>query len=61
MQELRWDDDGGRWIVTTDRGDDIRARFVVLSNGPLNRPKLPGAEGIGNFEGPPFHVDLGDG
>src|SRR3954463_5181788 len=39
---MRWDDDSARWIVTTNRGDAMRARFVVMANGPLHRPKLPG-------------------
>ena len=34
----QWDEDAGRWLVTTDREDRIKARFVVHSNGPLNRP-----------------------
>ena len=42
---MRWDDDAGRWIVTTDRGDAMRARFVCMANGPLHRPKLPGIAG----------------
>ena len=35
-----------RWIVKTNQGDEIRARFIVHSNGPLNRPKLPAIKGI---------------
>ena len=34
-----------RWRVGTNRGDDIRARFVVLACGVLNMPKLPGIPG----------------
>ena len=44
-----WDEDSGRWLVKTDRGDAIKARFVVHSNGPLNRPKLPAISGITSF------------
>src|SRR2546425_1216672 len=42
VTELRWSDEDRRWLVATNRGDRLRARFVVMSNGPLNRPKLPG-------------------
>ena len=47
VKELRWDDDQKRWIIITNRGDRMRARFVVMSNGPLNRPKLPDIDGDG--------------
>jgi cation diffusion facilitator CzcD-associated flavoprotein CzcO len=56
----RWDDDARRWIVTTDRGDEMRARFVVHSAGVLNRPKLPGIEGIETFKGHSFHTSRWD-
>src|SRR5271154_1324624 len=46
IKAITWSEDECRWIVTTDRGDSMRARFVVMSNGPLNRPKLPGIPGI---------------
>ena len=60
VQELRWDDDECRWLVSTDRGDMIRARFVSLASGPLNRPKLPGIPGIRDFKGHSFHTSRWD-
>ena len=60
VQELRWDDDQRRWLVCTDRGDIIRARFVSLASGPLNRPKLPGIPGIRDFKGHTFHTSRWD-
>ncbi len=60
VQELRWDDDERRWLVRTDRGDMIRARFVSLASGPLNRPKLPGIPGIRDFKGHTFHTSRWD-
>lgn len=55
-----WDEDSQRWLVRTDRGDAIRARFVVHSNGPLNRPKLPAISGINSFKGHTFHTSRWD-
>ena len=60
VTELRWDDDAERWIISTDRGDRIRARFVAMANGPLNRPKLPGIPGINEFQGHTFHTSRWD-
>ena len=55
VRSLRWDESINRWRLDTNRGDDIRARFVVMTNGSYNRPKLPGIPGIKNFTGHSFH------
>jgi cyclohexanone monooxygenase len=60
VTDLRWDEDIARWIVSTDRDDAIKARFVVMATGPLNRPKLPSVPGIENFEGHTFHTSRWD-
>ena len=60
IKALTWSEDECRWIVTTNRDDRMRARFVVMSNGPLNRPKLPGIEGIDSFKGHTFHTSRWD-
>lgn len=56
IRSLVWDDSDQRWHIGTNRGDDIRARFVVMCQGPFNRPKLPGIPGITDFEGHIFHT-----
>jgi cation diffusion facilitator CzcD-associated flavoprotein CzcO len=56
IKALRWDAEIRRWRISTDRGDDIRARFVVMANGALNRPKLPAVPGIRSFRGEMFHT-----
>lgn len=60
VTSLRWDDAIRRWHLVTDRGDDIRARFVIMATGPLNRPKLPGIPGLDEFEGKIFHSSRWD-
>ena len=60
VTELRWDDADGRWIISTDRGDQMRARYIAMANGPLSRPKLPGIPGINEFEGHTFHTSRWD-
>ncbi|HVN89077.1 MAG TPA: NAD(P)/FAD-dependent oxidoreductase [Candidatus Binataceae bacterium] len=60
IREARWDDNAGRWTVTTDRGDTFKARFVIMSSGPLNRPKLPAIPGIEKFKGHTFHTSRWD-
>ncbi len=60
VTRVDWDEDAGLWIVSTDRGDRVRARFVIAANGPLNRPKLPGIPGIERFRGHMFHTSRWD-
>jgi len=60
VEELRWDDEASRWIVSTQRGDRIRAHYVCLATGPLNRPKLPGIPGLESFQGHSFHASRWD-
>ena len=57
---LNWNEDSARWTVSTDRDDAIKARFVVMATGPLNRPKLPSIPGIEDFEGHTFHTSRWD-
>ena len=60
VKEARWDEEAGRWTVTTDRDDVFRTRFVIMSSGPLNKPKLPGIPGIEHFTGHTFHTSRWD-
>ena len=57
---LEWDEQQSNWIVRTNRKDAMRARFVAMSNGPLNRPKLPAIKGISDFKGHTFHTSRWD-
>jgi cyclohexanone monooxygenase len=60
VTELRWDEASLRWIVQTDRGDAMRARFTVVATGPASRPKLPKIPGIHSFRGHSFHSSRWD-
>ena len=57
---VEWDGDASCWTIRTNRGDRIRARFLVMGNGPLHRPKLPGVPGIEQFRGHSFHTSRWD-
>ena len=60
VTSLDWNATLARWAVETDRGDRMRARFVVLTTGPLNRPKLPDIPGLESFAGHTFHTSRWD-
>lgn len=57
---MEWDEDRKVWIIMTDRDDRFTAQFVIMSNGPLNRPKLPGIPGVERFKGHSFHTSRWD-
>ncbi len=56
VQKTEWDEASGRWTVYTDRGDAMRARYVILANGILTTPKLARIEGMETFTGESFHT-----
>lgn len=51
-----WNEDTDRWIVHTNRGDVIEARYLVRCNGPLNKPQIPKVAGIADFRGKIMHT-----
>ena len=57
---IAWDAEASRWIIRTNRGDEMRARYLVMGTGPLHRPKLPGIPGIEDFAGHSFHTSRWD-
>ncbi|ANB10180.1 monooxygenase [Streptomyces ambofaciens] len=57
---LHWDESEAEWTVTTDRGDRMRARYVVVASGTLSQAKLPGIPGIETFAGHVFHTSRWD-
>jgi cation diffusion facilitator CzcD-associated flavoprotein CzcO len=60
VTEIRWNSTQLRWIVSTNHGDAIGARFVAMSNGYLQKPKLPGITGILDYRGHAFHTSRWD-
>jgi cation diffusion facilitator CzcD-associated flavoprotein CzcO len=56
VTQAKWDDDAGRWQVSTDRGDELSCRYYVLAVGILNLMKLPVIPGMDDFGGRAFHT-----
>ena len=55
-----WHEEEERWSLTTDRGDHMKARFVICANGTLSKPKLSKIKGMESFEGHSFHTSRWD-
>jgi len=60
VREIRWNAAKSRWIISTNHGDEMAARFVSMANGYLQKPKLPGIAGIESFRGHAFHTSRWD-
>ncbi|HEY7105762.1 MAG TPA: NAD(P)/FAD-dependent oxidoreductase [Acidimicrobiia bacterium] len=55
VQRSEWDETTSRWVVRTDRGDEIRAKYLVTAVGILNLMKMPVIPGMEDFAGKAFH------
>lgn len=55
-----WDEGEQMWHLTTDRGDHMKARFVICANGTLSQPKLAKIKGLETFKGHSFHTSRWD-
>jgi cation diffusion facilitator CzcD-associated flavoprotein CzcO len=47
----QWDPEAARYTITTDTGQTIRARFLVMATGQLSKSRDPEFEGLADFEG----------
>ncbi len=55
-----WDEAEKLWRIGTDRGDTMKARFVICANGTLSKPKLSKIAGMESFAGHSFHSSRWD-
>ena len=55
-----WNDAEKLWVLKTDRGDEMRAKFVICANGTLSKPKLSKIAGMERFAGHSFHSSRWD-
>jgi cation diffusion facilitator CzcD-associated flavoprotein CzcO len=55
-----WGDAEKLWRIGTDRGDTMKAKFLICANGTLSKPKLSKIQGMESFEGHSFHSSRWD-
>src|SRR4029079_1337180 len=60
VEHMQWDEAAAQWILSTQRGDRMRARHVCIAAGALKRPKLPRITRIESYAGPSFHASRWD-
>ena len=51
-----WNESDTLWDVTTEKGETLRARWVVSATGGLSVPHYPEIEGLDDFQGEAHHT-----
>ena len=55
-----WNEEQQLWHVGTNRGDTMKAQFVICANGTLSKPKLSKINGMEKYRGHSFHTSRWD-
>ena len=53
-----WDEATATWTVTTDAGDELTSRFLIMATGCLSVPRLPDVDGLERFAGDVYQTAL---
>ncbi|HVX30830.1 MAG TPA: NAD(P)/FAD-dependent oxidoreductase [Nitrolancea sp.] len=56
VASAHFDDDGNRWLITTEHGKRISARFCIMAVGCLSTAQVPAIPGIERFQGRWYHT-----
>jgi cyclohexanone monooxygenase len=51
-----FDEQAKCWLIETDRGDRVTAKFCIMAVGCLSAPNRPKFKGIEDFRGPIYHT-----
>ncbi len=55
IDSTEFDENTGLWALTTNDGEELNARFVIMCTGQLNQPIKPEFKGLDSFEGQQYH------
>jgi cation diffusion facilitator CzcD-associated flavoprotein CzcO len=56
VTKAAFDATNNTWMVETDNGDRLTARFVITAMGCLSSPNTPKIAGFADFKGPVYHT-----
>ena len=56
VKAARFDDDAGRWLLTTGQGEQFRATYCVMATGCLSAVNRARIDGLESFNGPIYHT-----
>ncbi|KRF11015.1 flavin-containing monooxygenase [Nocardioides sp. Soil796] len=56
VNSMRFDEGANIWHLTTERGDEVTAHYVISATGSLDATNVPGFPGLDSFEGDWHHT-----
>jgi cyclohexanone monooxygenase len=56
VESAQFDEKTDLWMVTTDGGERIQARFCIMATGCLSAAKVPEIQGLERFKGEWYHT-----
>jgi cation diffusion facilitator CzcD-associated flavoprotein CzcO len=56
VNRMRFDERTSRWHVSTQRGDEVTAKYVIAASGALNATNVPDFPGLASFRGEWYHT-----
>ncbi|MGG3468552.1 NAD(P)/FAD-dependent oxidoreductase [Neobacillus pocheonensis] len=51
-----FDEETNQWVIQTDRGDQVRARYCIMATGFVSAPNKPNFKGLETFKGKQYHT-----
>lgn len=51
VKQAAWNEETGRWTVTTDQGETLNSQFFIMATGCLSEPKDIDIAGVENYTG----------
>ena len=58
VTEAHYDEEKNVWVVKTNRGDCVTARFFLVAAGNLSLPRVPDFKGLDTFRGKWYHTGM---
>ena len=52
----RFDEDARGWIIETDTGETVSARFYIMATGCISTANIPDIEGLSDYRGNTYHT-----
>ncbi|MBT4741482.1 MAG: NAD(P)/FAD-dependent oxidoreductase [Rhodospirillaceae bacterium] len=53
-----WQEDDACWLVETETGEPVRAKYCIMATGPLSVPNMPDFPGLESYTGDTYHTGL---